>query len=160
MLEPLRRRRADHDQGFTLIELLVVVVIIGVLVGIALPLYLNYRKGASNKSAESDVRSAVTAVEQYFTDNGNTYPAGTLTAENPKNLEFAAAEGGTKQTATISPGNTLAYALKSDAGGAPYYVLCGQNKDGKDVYVYNGSKGGSVAKSSAATAQACASGAA
>src|SRR5690242_21480618 len=70
-----RNRDARDDAGFTLIELLVVVVIIGVLVAIAVPVYLNYRKGAADKSAQSDVRGAVSAVEQYYTDNGNQYPA-------------------------------------------------------------------------------------
>src|ERR1700712_2897436 len=65
----------DGEEGFTLIELLVVVVIIGVLVAIAVPVYLNYRKGAADKSAQSDVRGAVSAIEQYYTDNGNVYPA-------------------------------------------------------------------------------------
>src|SRR5437868_3200966 len=68
------QRRSNDDSGFTMIELLVVVVIIGVLVGIAVPVYLNYRKGAENKSAASDVRGTISAVEQYYTENANTYP--------------------------------------------------------------------------------------
>ena len=63
------------DEGFTLIELLVVVVIIGVLVAIAVPVYLNYREGAADKSAQSDVRGAISAMEQYYTNNSNVYPA-------------------------------------------------------------------------------------
>src|SRR4051794_41861293 len=75
MQETINRLRAKKgDEGFTLIELLVVVVIIGVLVAIAVPVYLNYRKGAADKSAQSDVRGAVSAIEQFYTDNGNTYP--------------------------------------------------------------------------------------
>src|SRR3954449_898048 len=73
-----RLRAKKQDEGFTLIELLVVVVIIGVLVAIAVPVYLNYRQGAADKSAQSDVRGAVSAVEQYYTDNGNSYPLGPL----------------------------------------------------------------------------------
>ena len=76
MQDILNRLRAEkEDEGFTLIELLVVVVIIGVLVAIAVPVYLNYRQGAADKSAQSDVRGAISAIEQYFTDNGNKFPA-------------------------------------------------------------------------------------
>src|ERR1051325_8688604 len=69
-----RTRRRTGDEGFTLIELLVVVVIIGVLIAIAVPLYNNYKKGAQNTAAQSDVRNGVTAVEAFYTANGNTYP--------------------------------------------------------------------------------------
>ena len=82
MQETLNRMRAKKaDEGFTLIELLVVVVIIGVLVAIAVPVYLNYRQGAADKSAQSDVRGAVSAVEQFYTDNNNTADEITGTAQ-------------------------------------------------------------------------------
>jgi type IV pilus assembly protein PilA len=150
------RKRGSEDRGFTMIELLVVVVIIGVLVAIAVPVYLNYRKGAANKSAASDVRGAITAVEQYYTDNGNAYPTGTLTSEEGKALTLTAAAEGTEQKITVSPGNTLGYRDTTTAGVASYR-LCARNKDGEQVYVYNSTAGGSVAKapSTVTTVAAC-----
>ena len=68
-LAELREKRENGETGFTLIELLVVVVIIGILIAIAIPLYLNYKKGAADKSAQSDLRDAVNVLEQCNTDN-------------------------------------------------------------------------------------------
>ena len=98
------QRRGQDDRGFTMIELLVVVVIIGVLVAIAVPVYLNYRKGAANKSAASDVRGAITAIEQYYTENGNAYPNDHAITAQGENMDLG---GG--QVVTVSPGNQLQY---------------------------------------------------
>jgi type IV pilus assembly protein PilA len=150
-LRSVRDKRAAGDRGFTLIELLVVVVIIGVLVAIAIPLYLNYRKGAENKSAASDLRGAISAVEQYYTENGNAYPAGPLSATGPDSMTFA---GSTNEIATITTGNQLEY--RYVAASTSYYI-CAHSNDGGAVYVYNSSSGGSVKKSSRTTLALCAS---
>ncbi len=73
-LAQLREERENGDRGFTLIELLVVVVIIGILIAIAIPLYLNYKKGAADKATQSDVRNAISVLEQCNTDNSG-YPS-------------------------------------------------------------------------------------
>ena len=81
-LRRMREKRDSGDNGFTLIELLVVVVIIGVLIAIAIPLYLNYRKGAENKSAQSDLRNAIATIEQCYSDG--QYPtAGSGRSRSP-----------------------------------------------------------------------------
>ncbi len=148
-LRTMRDKRAGGDRGFTLIEMLVVVVIIGVLAGISVPLYLNYRKGAENKSAESDVRGAITAVEQFYTENGNVYPA-TQNGVLSTNLTFAVA-GGVTQVATVSTGNTVNY-----RNNGATYVICGQNTDGLAIYVFNSLSGRPVGKSIQASLANCA----
>jgi type IV pilus assembly protein PilA len=153
----LRDERAGDDRGFTLIELLVVVVIIGVLVAIAVPLYLNYRKGAANKSAASDLRGAISAIEQFYTENGNTYPVSGDNVGSPgvsiicgTTTTGTAGTGGTAGTATVSAGNVIQYKNNTST-----YVLCAQNVDGQQIWVYNSSKGGSVAKSTQTTMALC-----
>ncbi|MGA5304063.1 type II secretion system protein [Nucisporomicrobium flavum] len=133
-----RLRAKKNDEGFTLIELLVVVVIIGVLVAIAVPVYLNYRQGAADKSAQSDVRGAISAVEQFYTDNGNTYPAGFVSKQS---TDSPVAIGG--QQITLSDKTVMT--LTSTAAAATYKI-CAYNTGGtsKKYYVYDSAAGGSV----------------
>jgi type IV pilus assembly protein PilA len=75
----LRGRLAKEESGFTLIELLVVLVIIGVLLAIAVPSYLGFKKRAEQSAALSNMRAAIPSIEAYYSDEG-TYtgmtPAG------------------------------------------------------------------------------------
>ncbi len=88
--------------GFTLIELLVVIAIIAILAAIALIGYGNFRVQAFDAAAKSDLRNAMTALENYFVDK-DTYPATSaeLEASNfslSKNVSFTRyglSDGGT-----------------------------------------------------------------
>ncbi|MDO8582282.1 MAG: type II secretion system protein [bacterium] len=67
----------SKQKGFTLIELLVVIAIIGLLSTLAVVALTSARAKARDAKRISDVKQTQTALELYFADQGQKYPAGT-----------------------------------------------------------------------------------
>jgi type IV pilus assembly protein PilA len=151
-LNKLREERTEGDKGFTLIELLVVVVILGILIAIAIPLYLNYQKSANDKASQSDVRNAISVLETCNSDNGN-YPNA-----NQSWAASAAVSTCTGQTVNTSKNTTLAYyPASTTAASATSYILFGYNSAGNlkgtasdGYWCYASTTGGSVVKKTGA----------
>ena len=126
------RRGLTRDEGFTLIELMVVVMIIAVLIAIAIPSFLGFRKSAQDRSAQSEIRNVLLSEKAFWLDNGDyTETAADITAFEPNaNLAAAPADGVVADlrdadsdivclTRTADSGNT--FAIWESASGGTFY---------------------------------------
>ena len=68
-------KKGRNQKGFTLVELMVVVVIIGILVAIAVPVYRSVQTNAAENACRANIRTLEGVLEVWKADNNSgTYP--------------------------------------------------------------------------------------
>ena len=111
------RRGLRKDEGFTLIELMVVVMIIAVLIAIAIPSFLGFRRSAQDRSAQSELRNVLLAEKAYWLDNGDyTETAADITSFEPNAVINANPALGTTIDLRDTDSDVVCLTRTSDSG--------------------------------------------
>jgi len=121
-------------RGFTLVELLVVLLILGVLVGLAVPRYMEAQKMARARTFAANVREIVSTLEVYRMDQstatGSYYPADLSALKSYFTQPPINPYTGTSMLSSASADSGLSYTLET---GSLTYTLEVEQHDVDDL---------------------------
>ena len=96
-------RKMMNKKGFSLVELMIVVVIMGILIAVAIPLYGTITTNAKNKTCASNIDSIKNAAVAFYTEHGRPADMSELSFEGGAPKCPWGADGGTEYKVTIDP---------------------------------------------------------
>ena len=131
--------------GFTLIEMMVVIVVIGLLVGMALPNLLNMKDRARESEVQSNAHTVQLALENYSVDHDGVYStvAGDITPHLPgaalmRNSFTGAMTEPRFGAAASAPGEVGIQPVHDGAGIIVGYTITAWGKDGNILTLQTG----------------------
>lgn len=102
MKNVLKNRKAEGDKGFSLVELAVVIVIIGILVAIAVPVFTNLQASANDSVGKAAAANGAAAVASNLAANSSTVAADAGLSKLVKAPVTAVAVAPVPSTATLN----------------------------------------------------------
>ena len=125
-------------QGFTLIELMVVIVILGILVGIVAPRFMDEPHKARVVKAKLQIENLSTALKKFYIDNG-FYPS------TEQGLQALVSKPSSGRVPREYPTHGYMTKIPKDPWGNEYVYVSPGNHGGFDLssYAADGEEGGS-----------------
>ncbi len=131
----LNKELLRDEIGYTLIELMVVLLIIGTLLAIAIPTFMNAKSGAEDRAIQSNIQNTLTTEIIYYHNQDQFCLTTSCTSFTKFAIPLAQTSAGTIP-GNSAPATVYVYGLNNTSSGQSYLCLLGQSGTGKQFGIF------------------------